>query len=87
MGAERLPLNPSKLNIKMNTISLQVRYNAKTLSHMCRAFGTNASQSCTVGGFICPFVHQDENGGWTMDKKCREILPSDWEALIQKNSG
>lgn len=68
----------------MNTISLQVRYDAKTLSHMCNSFGTNASQKCTAGGFICPFVHLDENGNWIMDKSCSKISPSDWEALIQK---
>lgn len=63
-------------------VTLLVRHDSEQLSTMCRNYGTNQHDICPKGVFVCPFMRQNEIGGWIMDIPCSRIKSSDWEVIL-----
>ena len=68
----------------MQKVVLRCRYDAAVLSHMCHNYGSTSSEKCPAGGFVCPFVHQNEDGAWIMEKGCRDVSASDWKKVLKE---
>ena len=67
----------------MNKATLFVRHDAKQMASLCNTYGTSRHGLCPKGAFVCPFMWQNENGSWVTDIQCRDVEPSDWEAVLE----
>lgn len=63
-------------------VTLLIRHTSDQLSSMCREYESTQCGICPKGVFVCPFMHQDENGTWIKDMSCGDITPSHWDSIL-----